>query len=110
MARLSFGQQPAIPDDRELIGRWAATTPHQAWTRLDINAQERIRIVAGQNQMGGTINAMSNGGLQLSLFAGAGENTASLDGQWQLEGEQLLLEFRAMNMRFKRIYSKFRNY
>jgi hypothetical protein len=114
MARITPVGQEALPNPSkvfrqehpfgdQLVGHWGATSPRQAWTRLEINAQQRIKITAGHNHMSGILNAHPSGELHLSLYSGAGESTVSLEGHWRLEAEQLFLEFRSMDMHFKRM-------
>jgi hypothetical protein len=114
MARISPSGQDTLPNPSKvfrqdtsvgvaLVGFWGALSPRQAWTRLEINAQQRVKITAGQSQMSGLIQAHPSGEMQLTLYSGAGESTANLDGLWRLVGEELHLEFRSMDMVFRRM-------
>jgi hypothetical protein len=114
MARITPIGQEALPNPSKvirqenpfgdnLLGHWGATSPRQAWTRLEVTAQNRIKITAGHNNMNGVLNAHPSGELLLSLYSGAGESTANLEGHWRLEADQLFLEFRAMDMHFRRM-------
>lgn len=96
-----YRTEPALGNT--LVGFWGALSPRQAWSRLEINAQQRIKITVGNSQMSGGILFQPSGELQLTLYSGAGESTANLEGNWQLAGDELLLEFRAMEMSFRRM-------
>jgi hypothetical protein len=114
MARISPSGQDTLPHPSKvfrqdtslgtaLVGFWGAVSPRQAWTRLEINAQQRVKISTGQSQMSGILHAHPSGELQLTLYSGAGESTANLEGNWRLNGAELHLEFRAMDMIFARM-------
>jgi hypothetical protein len=114
MARISPSGQDSLPNPSkvfrqdtnlgaDLVGFWGALSPRQAWTRLEINPQQRVKISTGQSQMSGILHVHPSGEMQLTLYSGAGESTANLEGNWSLVGDELHLEFRAMEMMFRRM-------
>ena len=114
MARINSTTREILPNpskvlrpgqelSHETIGTWAANTSHQAWNRLEITANQRIKITSGNNLISGVFEAQASGKLRLTIYAGAGESTVQLNGTWQIQGIELKLEFKAMDMHFVRV-------
>jgi hypothetical protein len=83
-----------------MFGTWSAAAEHQAWTHLQVSAEQRVKITAGNQIMSGMIETHQSGELLLTIYAGAGESTVQLSGTWNLTGKELRLEFKATDMLF----------
>ncbi len=112
MARLSPNLQDALPNPSKvlrpdalsnpLLGIWNSATDRQAWTRLEVNLDQRVKITSGNTLMSGLLEAHQSGELKLTLYSGAGESTARLEGTWQIHGEELTMFFKATELMFAR--------
>lgn len=96
-------QRQAIDLGGSCIGSWTALNLHQAWTRLEIRPNQGVKIASRQSQMSGTLRTDPSGDFVLTLHAGAGESTATLEGSWRIANDELYLELPSMTMAFKRV-------
>ncbi len=83
-----------------LLGAWSAASARQSWTSFVVTPDQRVKITAGSKIMSGMIESHASGKLLLTLYAGAGESTAQLEGTWHISGQELRLEFKATDMIF----------
>ncbi len=114
MARINPNLQEQLPNSSKvlraepqlsnsLLGVWSAASARQAWTSLNVLADQRVKITAGNKVMSGVIESHASGELLLTLYAGAGETTVQLAGTWQIHDSELRFEFKATDMVFIRV-------